>query len=237
GQDRDSHLVDPGTGAARPLVATSIVSGSLLGRVAAAHGARYAETLTGFKWLARAGEGLVYAYEEALGHCVDPAAVPDKDGISAAVLACDLAATARAAGCTLDDLLDALAIRHGVHRTDQVSVRLPDHPTATAAMAALRARPPTELDGAAVRVEDLLLRPHRPDDTIALRGDGFRVLVRPSGTEPKLKAYLEVVQPVPAADRLAAAQDTAAHRLGSLRRAVTAVLPAPGGTQPGGTQW
>lgn len=221
---------DTGTDPARPLVATSIVSGSLLRQVAAEHGARYAETLTGFKWLARAGDGLVYAYEEALGHCVDPAAVPDKDGISAAVLACDLAAAARAAGRTLDDLLDALAVRHGVHRTDQVSVRLPDHPAVAAAMAALRARPPAELGGAAVRCEDLLRRPDRPDDTIALRGDGFRVLVRPSGTEPKLKAYLEVVEPVPAPDRLAAAQNTAAHRRTVLRAAVSAMLAAVSGT-------
>lgn len=225
GLDRDGGGAAAGSG--RPLVATSIVSSSLLRRVAAAHGARYDETLTGFKWLARAGRpqgGLVYAYEEALGHCVDPAAVPDKDGISAAVLACDLAATARAAGRTLDDLLDALAVRHGVHRTDQVSVRLPDHSAVTAAMAALRARPPTELDGAAVRSEDLLQRPRRPDDTIALRGEGFRVLVRPSGTEPKLKAYLEVVEPVPVPDRLRTARDVAAQRLSAVHEATSLLL-------------
>ncbi|HEX2300881.1 MAG TPA: hypothetical protein VHH34_20630, partial [Pseudonocardiaceae bacterium] len=177
---------------------------------------------------------------EALGHCVDPAAIPDKDGVSAAVLACDLAATARADGHTLADLLDALAVRHGVHRTDQVSVRLPDHPAVAAAMAALRAEPPTELHGAAVRCEDLRRRAHRPDDTLALRGDGFRVLVRPSGTEPKLKAYLEVVEPVAAADRLAAAQDTAVQRLTGLRRAVAAMLPdgsQPDESQPDESLW
>ncbi|MGH4014887.1 MAG: phospho-sugar mutase [Pseudonocardiaceae bacterium] len=209
------------------LVATSIVSSSLLRKVAEAHGARYAETRTGFKWLARAGEGLVYAYEEALGLCVDPDAVRDKDGISAAVLACDLAATARAGGRTLDDLLDSLAVRHGVHLTGQVSVRLPGHPAVAATMTGLRARLPVELDGHPVQAEDLLAHPHQPDDTLVLRGDGFRVMVRPSGTEPKLKAYLEVVEPVPAPDRLVAVRDTAALRLAALREATLLRLCRP----------
>jgi phosphomannomutase len=225
-------LTRPDRGA-DPLVATSIVSGSLLRKVAAEHGARYTETLTGFKWLARAGPGLSYAYEEALGYCVDPDAVRDKDGISAAVLACDLAATTRALGRTLDDLLDALAVRHGVHLTAQVSVRLPDHPAVTAVMAALRARLPAELAGHPVHPEDLLRRPHLPDDTLMLHGDGsgtgpstagYRVMVRPSGTEPKLKAYLEVVEPVGSPEGLATAQERAAVRLTTLREATLALL-------------
>lgn len=210
-----------------PLVATSLVSSSLLGKVAAARGARYAETRTGFKWLMRAGGGLVYAYEEALGLCVDPDVVRDKDGISAAVLACDLAATALAGGRTLDDLLDALAISHGVHRTGQVSVRLDDHSAVAVAMAGLRAQPPTEFDGHPVRAEDLAHHPHQPDNTLALRGPGFRVMVRPSGTEPKLKAYLEVIEPVPAPDQLPGAQQTATRRLGALRAATLARLRHP----------
>ncbi|MGQ0777076.1 MAG: phospho-sugar mutase [Pseudonocardiales bacterium] len=207
-----------------PLVATSLVSSSLLQSVAAAHGARYAETRTGFKWLMRAGDRLVYAYEEALGYCVDPEAVRDKDGISAAVLACDLAATTRAAGHTLDDLLDALAVRHGVHHTDQVSIRLPDHATVAAAMAQLRARPPADLDGCPVQFKDLLHHPQQPDNTLVLRGDGFRVMVRPSGTEPKLKAYLQVIEPVPAPDQLATAQETARQRLAALRETTSTAL-------------
>ncbi|MGH3909915.1 MAG: phospho-sugar mutase, partial [Pseudonocardiaceae bacterium] len=221
-----------GASAPRPLVATSIVSSSLLGKVAHAHGARYAETLTGFKWLTRAGEGLFYAYEEALGYCVDPDAVRDKDGVSAAVLACDVAATAQAAGRTLDDLLDSLAVRHGVHGTDQVSVRLSGHRAVADAMAGLRARLPAELDGYPVQAEDLREHPHRPDNTLVLRGEGFRVMVRPSGTEPTLKAYLEVVEPVPAPVLLTAAQDTAWRRLAGVREAVSSALGS-GGTESG----
>ncbi|NUS62869.1 MAG: phospho-sugar mutase, partial [Saccharothrix sp.] len=119
-------LVLSTTDSADPLVATTIVSSSLLRSIAAAHGARYAETLTGFKWLVRAGEGLVFAYEEALGNCVDPAHVNDKDGISAAVVACDLAAGLKASGRTLPDALDQLAVDHGLHLTDQVSLRFTD---------------------------------------------------------------------------------------------------------------
>ena len=108
-------------------VASSVVSSRMLASIAAAHGARHVETLTGFKWLARAaGDDLVYAYEEAIGHCVDPAAVRDKDGISAAVLCCDLAATAKAAGRDLRGLLDDLARDHGVHLPSSITERSDD---------------------------------------------------------------------------------------------------------------
>lgn len=191
-----------------PLVATTLVSSALLREVAAAHGVRYDETRTGFKWLVRAGDGngtgLVYAYEEALGYCVDPDVVRDKDGISAALLACDLAATARASGRTLGDLLDALAVAHGVHRTEQVSVRLADP---GAAMAALRAATPSPLAGITLTARDVA-------DALALTGDGVRVMVRPSGTEPKLKAYLEVVEPV--TGELGAARHAAEERCAAL---------------------
>ena len=196
-----------------PLVATTIVSSSLLGEIAKAQGARYAETLTGFKWLVRAGEGLVYAYEEALGHCVDPDSVTDKDGISAAVLACDLAATLKAADKNLLDALDQLAVDHGVHLTDQVSLRFTDLSGISALMTRLRESPP---DGYAY--EDLL-----PEaDVVRLTAPGVRVVVRPSGTEPKLKAYLEVVEPV--ADELTPARDRARARLAELRTQVERLL-------------
>lgn len=196
-----------------PLVATTIVSSSLLKSIAAAHGARYAETLTGFKWLVRAGEGLVFAYEEALGTCVDPEHVNDKDGISAAVLACDLAAGLKAAGRDLLDALDQLALDHGLHLTDQVSLRFTDLSRIGALMARLRAEPP-----AGFAFEDLM-----PDaDVVRLTAEGVRVVVRPSGTEPKLKAYLEVVEPV--SDDLPAARERATTRLAGLRDQVSELL-------------
>ncbi|GAB2912430.1 phospho-sugar mutase [Rhodococcus aerolatus] len=201
-----------------PLVATTIVSSQLLARVAAAAGARSAETLTGFKWLVRAGEGLVYAYEEAIGHCVDPDVVRDKDGISAAVLAADLVAWLAERGRTLLDELDDLAVRHGVHAGDQVSLRVTDLARIDARMLQLRADPPPELAGAPVALTDLLPR----TDGVVLRSTadgpaGVRVVVRPSGTEPKLKHYLEVVEPVDGPGDLPRARAVAQERLDALR--------------------
>ncbi|WP_191257116.1 phospho-sugar mutase [Amycolatopsis oliviviridis] len=196
---------------ADPLVATTIVSSSMLGEVAKEFGARYAETLTGFKWLVRAGEGLVFAYEEALGLCVNPGFVRDKDGISAAVLAAGLAASLRAAGRGPLDVLDELAAKHGVHVTDQVSLRVTDLSVREKLMAGLRAAPPESLGGTDVTMEDLL-----PDaDVLRLTGEGLRVVIRPSGTEPKLKAYLQVKEPV--SGDLAEARAAADARLAALR--------------------
>ena len=118
--------IEPGPVMAATVVASSVVSSRMLAAIAADHGARHVETLTGFKWLSRADLDLpactlAYAYEEAIGHCVDPAAVRDKDGISAAVLVCDLAVAAKHRGHTLLDVLDDLARRHGVHVTTAVS--------------------------------------------------------------------------------------------------------------------
>lgn len=196
---------------ADPLVATTIVSSSMLGEVAKEFGARYAETLTGFKWLVRAGDGLVFAYEEALGLCVNPDFVRDKDGIAAAVLSAGLVASLRAAGRTPLDILDELATRHGVHVTDQVSLRVTDLSVREKLMAGLRAAPPVSVGGTDVTMEDLL-----PDaDVLRLTGEGVRVVIRPSGTEPKLKAYLQVKQPV--SGDLAVARAAAAERLAALR--------------------
>jgi phosphomannomutase len=203
-----------------PLVATTIVSSSMLAAVAAAHGARYAETPTGFKWLARAGEGLVFAYEEAIGLCVNPDFVRDKDGIAAAVLACDLAAARKAAGRSLLDLLDDLAVRHGVYLTDQLSVRVTDLAVRAKLMNTLRVSPPEELAGLPVALEDLL----PGTDALRISGAGIRVLIRPSGTEPKLKTYLQVVEPVSDAGALAAARSAASARLLGLRDAVSVIL-------------
>jgi phosphomannomutase len=199
--------------------AASIVSSSLLGRIAAAHGLGYVETLTGFKWISRV-DGLRYGYEEALGYCVDPAGVRDKDGVSAALLMAELAATLKAEGRVLTDLLDDLAREHGLHATDQLSVRVDDLALIEDAMARLRAEPPTTLGGRAVeQAEDLLEGTDTLPPTDGLRyrlADGGRVVVRPSGTEPKLKGYLEVVVPVADSD-VAAARRTAAEALAAIK--------------------
>jgi len=184
------------------VVATTVVSSQMLAEIAAEHGARHVETLTGFKWLSRAdaelpGCTLVYAYEEAIGHCVDPAAVRDKDGISAAVLACDLVAALKHRGHTLLDALDDLAHRHGVHTTTAVSRRVADADEAAAVMSRLRQSPPARLGGFDVTVTDLSADGGRlrTDAVVLTGGDGettLRVVVRPSGTEPKVKSYIEV---------------------------------------------
>jgi phosphomannomutase len=201
-----------------PLVASTIVSSSLLGPVAASHGARHAETLTGFKWLVRAGAGLVFAYEEALGLCVDPSSVCDKDGISASVLACDLAATLKAAGRSVPSALDDLAMAHGVYLTDQVSLRFTDVAAIGPLVAALRTSPPSALGGVEVAQDN------PAPDIIRLRAEGLRVVIRPSGTEPKVKAYLEVVEPVSTPEALPAARTKATDRMTALRTEVTKLL-------------
>jgi phosphomannomutase len=169
--------------------ATTIVSSSLLSKLCAARGVPFGETLTGFKWIVRAADDLAYGYEEALGYCVLPEVVRDKDGISAALLVADLAAALKAEGRTLQDRLDELAAEFGRHATGQISVRVEDLRQIGATMAALREDPPRTLLGRPATAEDL--RPYA--DVLRLRADGVRVVVRPSGTEPKLKAYLEVV--------------------------------------------
>ncbi len=215
------HLLSSGK---QGTYACSIVSSSLLGKLAAAHGQPYAETLTGFKWIARA-EGLVFGYEEALGYCVDPEHVKDKDGVSALLLLCEVAAEAKAQGRSLIDVLDDLARAHGLHATDQLSVRVTDLADIARAMDALRRTPPTSLGGLVVeRVDDLSEGSPELPPTDGLRyhlADGARVIVRPSGTEPKLKCYLEVVVPVgPEDDGVEAARIAAAGRLDAIKNDV-----------------
>ncbi|MBT2210599.1 phospho-sugar mutase [Actinomadura sp. NEAU-AAG7] len=197
------------------LVATTIVSSSLLADIAAAHGVRFAESLTGFKWImkaARPGDRLVFGYEEALGHSVGDdrgVLVNDKDGIGAALAVAALAAEAKRDGRTLLDLLDDQAERYGPHATAQLSVRVEDLSLISGAMARLRAAPPTELAGRAVVASDDLALGEGglpPTDGLRFRLEGgARIVVRPSGTEPKLKCYLEVVLPAGTARTRAAA--------------------------------
>ena len=209
----------------RGTYACSIVSSSLLGKLAAAAGQPYAETLTGFKWISKV-EGLAFGYEEALGYCVDPEHVKDKDGVSALLLLCELAAAAKADGRTLVDILDDIALAHGLHATDQLSARVTDLGKIAAAMDRLRTSPPRELGGLAVeRVDDLSAGSADLPPTDGLRyrlADGARVIVRPSGTEPKLKCYLEVVVPVDPDAGVDAARIAAAGRLDALRDDVKA---------------
>ncbi|MEU2727516.1 phospho-sugar mutase [Streptomyces griseoviridis] len=216
-----AHLVRRG---AVGTFAESIVSSSLLGRIAERAGLPYEETLTGFKWIARV-EGLRYGYEEALGYCVDPEGVRDKDGITAALLLAELASELKEAGRTLLDLLDDLAVTHGLHATDQLSVRVADLSVISDAMRRLRERPPTALAGLAVtRAEDLSRGTGTlpPTDGLRYTLDGARVIVRPSGTEPKLKCYLEVVVPVGSHAELPAARARGAELLAAVKRDLSA---------------
>jgi phosphomannomutase len=206
------HLMRRGT---RGLYATTIVSSSLLRAVCTARGMAYDETLTGFKWIVRArgDQPLVFGYEEALGYCVAPELVRDKDGITAALLIAELAAGLKAEWRTLGDRLDEIAAEFEVYATDQLSVRVDAPAEIQSIMDRIRTRPPTSLlDEPVTSTEDLL--PNA--DVVILRTASARVVVRPSGTEPKLKAYLEVVEPVadgdvPAARERATASVRALH--------------------------
>ncbi|WP_411120728.1 phospho-sugar mutase [Streptomyces sp. x-19] len=224
-----AHLVRKG---AAGTFTTTIVSSQLMSRIAAGATLPYEETLTGFKWLARV-DGLRYAYEEALGYCVDPEGVRDKDGVTAALLITELAAELKRAGRGLADLLDDLAVEFGLHATDQLSVRVEDLSLIADAMHRLRAEPPTALAGLTVtRADDLNEGSAALPPTDGLRyylagapADGIeaaRVVVRPSGTEPKLKCYLEVVVPVADRDGLPAARAKAAAALAAVKSDVAA---------------
>ncbi|MFJ2744997.1 phospho-sugar mutase [Streptomyces sp. NPDC087440] len=219
-----AHIVRKGTAGPDAVFAESIVSSSLLGRIAEKAGIAYEETLTGFKWIARV-ENIRYGYEEALGYCVDPEGVRDKDGITAALAITELASELKAENRTLLDLLDELALTHGLHATDQLSVRVEDLSIIANAMARLRTAPPTQLAGLPVTsAEDLTQGTATlpPTDGLRYHLTGARVIVRPSGTEPKLKCYLEVVVPVADATALPAAHATAAETLAAIKRDLAA---------------
>ena len=236
-----------------PIVATTVVSGSLLRRLAQAAGVRCVTTLTGFKWIARAGGdadddggALVYGYEQALGYAVRPDLVADKDGISAALLVLQLAAEQARDGRTLADRLDDLSLAHGVHVTRQRSLRA-DGAAGLARLAdaveRVRKEPPRLLAGEPVTVTDLREggpgvvdlaggrgerspgRPLPPANVLIWHaGDNARVMIRPSGTEPELKLYAEAVCPVPSRDGLATARVTAARRVERLLADAAAAL-------------
>jgi len=208
--------------AADGVLACSIVSSRLLGAMAAAAGVRYEETLTGFKWIGRVPR-LTYGYEEALGYCVAPDVVRDKDGVSAALLIAEMAVGLKAQGRTLLDVLDDLAVAHGVHATDAFSVRVADLLEIPPVMGRLRSAPPAAVGPARVtRADDLAAGDGGLPPTDGVRwflDNGSRIIVRPSGTEPKIKVYLEAVEPVESGG-LAAARAVTADRLATMRAAM-----------------
>ena len=217
------------------LVASTVVSSTLLAKIAAAAGVRYAETLTGFKWIARAADGVpgarfVFGYEEALGYAVGDV-VRDKDGFGAALAMLRLAEGAKSTGRSVLDVYDDLERVHGVHLTSQLTLRTADQ---AQVMSRLRSAPPDALGGEPVQGRTDLARdaaggaPGAPvprADVLIYRLAGGRVVLRPSGTEPKIKCYIEIVEPL-AGRSLAAAREAAAGRLAPLRAALEALLAA-----------
>jgi phosphomannomutase len=217
----------PAGGGPDRLVVTTIVSSRLLSRIAVSAGAQYAETLTGFKWIVRApeshpGSSFVFGYEEALGYLVGDTAA-DKDGIGAALAMLGLAARCRSQGRSLLDVYDGIEAAHGAHLTAQVTVATT---APTAVMARLRSAAPAELGGAPVTATTDLTggTAGLPSaDVLVYELDGARVVIRPSGTEPKLKAYLEVVESA-LTRTLAEAREAAAARMTPLRESVESLL-------------
>ncbi|MGO4384973.1 phospho-sugar mutase [Specibacter sp. RAF43] len=210
-----------------PVFANSIVSSRLLAGIAQAAGFRHVLTLTGFKWISRV-PGLTFGYEEALGYCVAPEVVRDKDGMSAGLLVAELAASLKARGRSLQDALDDLALAHGLHASSQLSIRVDQPADLAAMMAGLRAAPPAAFGGSAVaRFTDLSVGTAdlpATDGLMYLTANDTRVIVRPSGTEPKLKCYLEVIVPVADRSRLDAAKAEAARALAAVASDVRAAL-------------
>ena len=240
-----------------PVIATTVVSGSLLRRLAQAVGVRCVTTLTGFKWIARAGGAdgaLIYGYEQALGYAVRPDLVADKDGISAALLVLQLAAAEARDGRALADRLDDLALAHGLHVTGQRGLRA-DGAAGLARLAdaveRVRREPPCELAGQPVTVTDLLEgaqgavdlaggraerspgQPIPPANVLIWHvGGDARAMIRPSGTEPELKIYAEVVSTVQSRGDLAAARASAAARAEQILTAAAAALQASTALDP-----
>jgi phosphomannomutase len=230
------HLMATTTGADR-LVATTVVSSSMLSALAEWYGVAYVETLTGFKWIARAarlrpGHRLLFGYEEALGYAVS-SVVADKDGLSAALVVADMAARARHEGSSLLERLDALEALVGVHSTAQWSLRLPGSDAMklmSSMMARWRSAPPSQLAGLQVTEVRDFAQGHGDlpaSDVVVLMLSGLgRVVLRPSGTEPKLKVYLEATSGPCSLEDLPEARRAARSRLEELRREVAGYIEA-----------
>ena len=176
-------------------MANSLVSSTLLSKIAKHNQINFFETLTGFKWISKI-PNLAFGYEEALGYCVDPEVVNDKDGISAAVLIAQLIDELKNKGRSFDDYLDDIGVEFGFHATDQISVRVDDLAQIDKLLSKIISDPPYDLAGYKIEsVEDLNQSQELKTTGIRLRYSGeIRVIIRPSGTEPKLKCYIEVVK-------------------------------------------
>ena len=206
--------------------AASVVSSTLLGTMARAYSREFETTLTGFKWIGRV-PGMAFGYEEAIGYCCDPAAVRDKDGISATAVLLRLTAELKAQRMTVADRLAEIDCRYGVHATAQHSVRVAKLSQIATMMKRLRAHPPTVLAGEEVVVTDLLDDGTGlpSTDGVVFAGPTVRAVVRPSGTEPKLKCYCEARRPAEEAGRnLVASRAAAAQTLDALWAEIDAVL-------------
>lgn len=206
-------------------LANSIVSSRLLSRIARAHGLEHHTTLTGFKWIARA-PGLGFGYEEAIGFCPDPAHVRDKDGIATSVVAASLVAALKAQGRSVWDELERLARLHGLHVSSPLTFRVEEIEQIASGMARLRAQPPSVLAGSPVVEVSDLSQGYRglppTDGVLVLTEAGDRVIARPSGTEPKLKCYLEVILPVTEGEPLP--WDQARERLDAIKGAFAEII-------------
>jgi phosphomannomutase len=209
----------------RGTYACSIVSSSQLSAIAEAYGQQFVYTLTGFKWIGRV-RGLAFGYEEAIGYCVDPQAVPDKDGISALARLLTLAAALKGEGSSIPARLDEIARRYGIYETDQLSLRVHDAKIIPAVMARLRATPPRMLAGQPTSIIDLAQGTVElpATDAVLITGEAIKVVVRPSGTEPKLKCYLETRRPTADSADLAAARAEARAMLAAIRAEMAAAL-------------
>ncbi len=225
-REHEGEGTGTGTAASGAVLANSIVSSRLLAKIAAAHHVAYRPTLTGFKWISRV-DGLVFGYEEALGYCVDPSHVRDKDGISACLKLATLAWDLKSAGSSLLEQLDVLALDYGLHATSPLTIRVENVELIAEGMANLRAHGVPSLAGSEV-VETTDLSEGSPelpptDGLIFRTAADDRVVARPSGTEPKLKCYCEVIVPVEGGN-VAAARSVAAARLDAVKTDMRAAL-------------
>ncbi|WP_282005242.1 phospho-sugar mutase [Propioniciclava sinopodophylli] len=205
--------------------ACSVVSSTLLGRMATAAGQPFEMTLTGFKWIGRV-PNLAFGYEEAIGYCTDAEAVADKDGISTLTRLLALVAALKAEGSTVAQRLDDIARTHGVHLTSQLSFRVQDLSIIADAMARIRAELPEQLAGVPVTASDLGAGWNGlpPTDGVLFEGEGVRAVARPSGTEPKLKVYLQVSLPPERSADLAAARAEGSATMEQLKADMAAAL-------------